>query len=91
MTARKQPVIRLGSLEEKKQQLSYSQIKRITNNFARKIGEGGFAKVFLGYLDNTQVAVKVLKSSVQGYKEFEAEVSHHEQLNIILIIQALLI
>ena len=51
----------------------------MTNNFETKIGEGGFAKVFLGYLDNTQVAVKVLKSSVQGYKEFETEVSHHEQ------------
>ncbi|CAK9325334.1 unnamed protein product [Citrullus colocynthis] len=87
--ARKQPVIRLGSLEEKKQQLSYSQIKRITNNFERKIGEGGFAKVFLGYLDNTQVAVKVLKSSVQGYKEFEAEVKlllriHHRNLTSLI-------
>ena len=79
MTARKQPVIRLGTLEEKKQQLSYSEIRRITNNFERQIGEGGFAKVFLGNLDDSQVAVKVLKSSVQGYKEFEAEVSHHHQ------------
>ncbi|XP_022981222.1 putative leucine-rich repeat receptor-like protein kinase At2g19210 [Cucurbita maxima] len=83
--ARKQPIIRLGSLEPKNQQLSYSQIQRMTNNFETKIGEGGFAKVFLGYLVNTQVAVKVLKSSVQGYKEFETEVKlllriHHTNL-----------
>ncbi|KAA0063360.1 putative leucine-rich repeat receptor-like protein kinase [Cucumis melo var. makuwa] len=83
--ARKQPVIRLGKLEENKQQLSYSEIRRITNNFERQIGEGGFSKVFLGNLDDSQVAVKVLKSSVQGYKEFEAEVKlllriHHRNL-----------
>ncbi|XP_008464660.2 putative leucine-rich repeat receptor-like protein kinase At2g19210 [Cucumis melo] len=83
--ARKQPVIKLGKLEENKQQLSYSEIRRITNNFERQIGEGGFSKVFLGNLDDSQVAVKVLKSSVQGYKEFEAEVKlllriHHRNL-----------
>ncbi|XP_022940055.1 putative leucine-rich repeat receptor-like protein kinase At2g19210 isoform X2 [Cucurbita moschata] len=83
--ARKQPDVRITSLEPKKHQLSYSQIQHMTNNFETKIGEGGFAKVFLGYLDNTQVAVKVLKASVQGYKEFEAEVKlllriHHTNL-----------
>ncbi|XWS18923.1 hypothetical protein CRYUN_Cryun32bG0086600 [Craigia yunnanensis] len=36
---------------------------------------GGFGTVFLGCLDNTQVAVKMLsESSDQGYKEFHAEV-----------------
>lgn len=48
---------------------------RITNNFERVIGEGGFGTVYHGYLDDTQVAVKMLSpSSVQGYKQFKAEV-----------------
>ena len=48
----------------------------ITNNFQRVIGQGGFGKVYDGFLENgTQVAVKLLsESSNQGLQEFLAEV-----------------
>jgi len=48
----------------------------MTNNFQRALGEGGFGVVYHGYLNGSeQVAVKLLsQSSVQGYKEFKAEV-----------------
>ncbi|KAL5576819.1 hypothetical protein UlMin_018518 [Ulmus minor] len=61
-------------LEPKKQQFSYSEILSITNNFEQIIGKGGFGSVYLGYLNDTQVAVKMLsRSSRQGYKQFHAE------------------
>ncbi|KAI9401930.1 hypothetical protein POPTR_001G191701v4 [Populus trichocarpa] len=55
-------------------------------NFGRILGKGGFGTVNHGYLNDTQAAVKMLTpSSVQGYKEFEAEVKlflrvHHRNL-----------
>ncbi|XP_059645483.1 probable LRR receptor-like serine/threonine-protein kinase At1g05700 [Cornus florida] len=62
------------SFEMKNRQLTYSEVLSITNNFQRVIGKGGFGTVYHGYLGNSQVAVKMLSlSSVQGYKEFQAE------------------
>ncbi|KAK0597275.1 hypothetical protein LWI29_023585 [Acer saccharum] len=59
----------------------------MTNNFQRIIGKGGFGTVYYGCLDDsTQVAVKMLSpSSIQGYKQFQAEVEllmrvHHKNL-----------
>ncbi|KAL5757666.1 hypothetical protein ACOSP7_020277 [Xanthoceras sorbifolium] len=75
-----------GSLEPKSRSLSYSDVVRITNNFERIIGQGGFGTVYYGNLGDTQVAVKMLSpSSVQGYKQFQAEVDllirvHHKNL-----------
>ncbi|KAJ4717965.1 protein kinase family protein [Melia azedarach] len=75
-----------SSLELKSRRFSYSDVMRITNNFERVIGEGGFGTVYHGCLDDTQVAVKMLSpSSVQGYKQFKAEVEllmrvHHKNL-----------
>ncbi|CAA6672842.1 unnamed protein product [Spirodela intermedia] len=64
-------------------QFSVSDVVRITNNFERPIGRGGFGTVYHGRLkDETQVAVKVVsKSSSQGAKEFRAEVSHSDSAN----------
>ncbi|KAF8031032.1 hypothetical protein BT93_D0269 [Corymbia citriodora subsp. variegata] len=75
------------TLRLKHRPFKYGEISRITGNFGRVIGEGGFGKVYLGTLDNgTTVAVKMLsESSKQGYKEFQAEaqllmILHHRNL-----------
>ncbi|OMO66429.1 hypothetical protein COLO4_30558 [Corchorus olitorius] len=62
------------SLETKKKLFTYAEVQRMTNNFERILGKGGFGIVFHGYLEGTQVAVKMLSlSSVQGTKQFQAE------------------
>ena len=59
----------------KKQQFTYSEIQRITSNFQRVLGEGGFGKVYHGYLNGNEVAVKMISaSSIQGHRQFLAEV-----------------
>ncbi|KAJ6963639.1 hypothetical protein NC652_002073 [Populus alba x Populus x berolinensis] len=73
-------------LEEKRRQFTSSDVLKMTNNFGRILGKGGFGTAYHGYLNDTQAAVKMLSpSSVQGYKEFEAEVKlllrvHHRNL-----------
>ncbi|KAJ0008265.1 hypothetical protein Pint_29491 [Pistacia integerrima] len=63
------------SLELKNRRFSYSEVVKITNNFETVIGKGRFGTVYLGYVDDNQVAVKMLSpSSAQGYKQFQAEV-----------------
>eukprot|EP00253_Pinus_taeda_P035175 PITA_35175 len=66
---------------------SLSQIKKITNNFAEKLGEGGFGVVYKGKLRNgTLVAVKLLDRHRQGEStDFMNEVAtigrlHHVNL-----------
>ncbi|XP_065868592.1 LRR receptor-like serine/threonine-protein kinase IOS1 isoform X2 [Euphorbia lathyris] len=74
------------SLESKGRHFTYSEVVSMTNNFKRVLGKGGFGTVYHGYLDDTEVAVKMLSpSSAQGYKQFQAEVSlllrvHHRNL-----------
>ncbi|KAJ7951675.1 protein kinase family protein [Quillaja saponaria] len=78
------------SLESKKRQYTYSNLLKITNNFERIIGKGGFGTVYHGYIDDTQVAIKMLSpSSVQGYQQFQAEVKllmrvHHRNLTSLI-------
>ncbi|CAB4272452.1 unnamed protein product [Prunus armeniaca] len=56
-----QPNNQIDSFESKKRQFTYSDILRITNNFQTKVlGRGGFGKVYHGFVDDTQVAVKLL-------------------------------
>ncbi|KAI3521453.1 hypothetical protein L1887_10919 [Cichorium endivia] len=75
-----------GGLEIKKQKFTYSEVKRITDNFKVVIGKGGFGQVYHGYIGDAQVAVKMLsESSLQGDKEFQAEAYlllsvHHKNL-----------
>ncbi|GMN20054.1 hypothetical protein TIFTF001_045273 [Ficus carica] len=62
------------SLEAGKRQFTYADVLRITNNFERVIGKGGFGTVYHGHVGDTQVAVKMLsRSSVQGYQQFQSE------------------
>ncbi|XP_030972959.1 LRR receptor-like serine/threonine-protein kinase IOS1 [Quercus lobata] len=78
------------SLESLQRQFTYADLIRITNNFERVLGKGGFGKVYHGYIDDTEVAVKVLSlSSVQGYQQFQAEVKllmrvHHRNLTTLV-------
>ena len=62
-------------LQFKKQIYSYSDVLKITNNFNTIVGKGGFGTVYLGYIDDTPVAVKMLSPSiVHGFQQFQAEV-----------------
>ncbi|KAH9713959.1 protein kinase domain-containing protein [Citrus sinensis] len=87
---RKQAGKKKGSLELENRKFSYFDVLKITNNFERVLGKGGFGTVYHGYLDDKQVAVKMLSSSsVQGYKQFQAEVellirAHHKNLTILV-------
>ncbi|KAH9665594.1 protein kinase domain-containing protein [Citrus sinensis] len=67
------------SLELENRRFSHSQILRLTNNFEKVLGKGGSGTVYQGYLDTTPVAIKMLyPSSVQGTKQFEAELKQHK-------------
>ncbi|VVA24289.1 PREDICTED: probable LRR receptor [Prunus dulcis] len=80
------PSIQQGPLEPSQRQFTYSEVLEITHNFERIVGRGGFGTVYHGYIDDTQVAVKMLSpSSIQGYQEFYSEVNllmrvHHRNL-----------
>ncbi|PNT72056.1 hypothetical protein BRADI_2g38948v3 [Brachypodium distachyon] len=54
---------------------TYKELEMITNGFQRMLGQGGFGRVYDGFLeDGTQVAVKLRShASSQGVKEFLAE------------------
>jgi serine/threonine protein kinase len=72
------PNIENQSLESIQRQFKYSEVIRITNNFERILGKGGFGSVYHGCIDDTQVAVKMLSpSSIQGYQQFQAEASNY--------------
>lgn len=65
---------------------SYEDLKVATENFSKKLGEGGFGSVFEGTLkDGTKIAVKCLDGLTQVKKSFVAEVEtigsiHHVNL-----------
>ncbi|CAM0877783.1 unnamed protein product [Alopecurus aequalis] len=67
-------------------EFTHSELAAATDNFSeeRKIGRGGFGPVYRGYLskEGRHVAIKVLsqEQSVQGLKEFQAEVTILSQL-----------
>lgn len=65
-----------NGMQIRKQQYTYSEVQSITDNFNVVIGKGGFGTVYHGHIDDTEVAVKMLsESSLQGDKEFQAEVT----------------
>ncbi|KAI4305445.1 hypothetical protein L6164_028810 [Bauhinia variegata] len=88
MTTERDPKDTLMKIQ--KRQYSYSDVINITNNFDKIIGKGGFGTVYLGFIDDIRVAVKMLSpSSAQGYQQFQAEVKllmtvHHRNLTSLI-------
>ncbi|KAJ1278701.1 hypothetical protein BS78_04G098600 [Paspalum vaginatum] len=53
---------------------SYKRLREATNNFSKKLGQGGFGPVYEGKLGNVKIAVKCLRDIGHGKEEFMAEV-----------------
>ncbi|XP_031373197.1 probable serine/threonine-protein kinase PBL3 [Punica granatum] len=72
---------------------TYHELKNVTRNFQNLIGEGGFGRIYLGWIDlqtlcatkpgnGTAVAVKKLRpEGFQGHKEWMSEVRYLGQLH----------
>ncbi|XP_044489874.1 LEAF RUST 10 DISEASE-RESISTANCE LOCUS RECEPTOR-LIKE PROTEIN KINASE-like 2.1 isoform X1 [Mangifera indica] len=77
-----------GSLAPKR--YSYSDIKKMTNSFKHKLGQGGYGGVYRGsLLDGSNVAVKVLNESKGNGEEFINEVatiSRTSHVNIVTLL-----
>ncbi|KAG0605925.1 hypothetical protein M758_9G098700 [Ceratodon purpureus] len=79
-------VIELDGVSEATTRFRYKELAVATNNFTNELGKGGFGSVYKGVLASGQaVAVKKLDESVQGEKQFRAEVAtigniHHFNL-----------
>ncbi|KAF5450916.1 hypothetical protein F2P56_031229, partial [Juglans regia] len=67
----------------------YSDIKKMTNLFKEKLGQGGYGSVYKGkLLDGCLVAVKVLKESRENGEEFineVASISRTSHVNIVTL------
>ncbi|KAM3702559.1 hypothetical protein ACB098_04G034600 [Castanea mollissima] len=67
-------ILSYGSLAPK--HYSYSEIKKMTNTFINKLGQGGYSSVYKGKLpDGKLVAVKVLSESKGNGEDFVNEVA----------------
>ncbi|XP_009782267.1 rust resistance kinase Lr10-like [Nicotiana sylvestris] len=69
---------------------SYPEVKKMTEYFKNKLGQGGYGCVYKGKLHNgTLVAVKVLKESKGGGEEFineVASISRTSHINIVSLV-----
>ncbi|URE10478.1 G-type lectin S-receptor-like serine threonine-protein kinase SD2-5-like [Musa troglodytarum] len=68
---------------------TFEDLKLATENFSKKLGEGGFGTVYQGKIGDEEVAVKRLDGVGQGKREFLAEVEtigsiHH--INLVRLI-----
>lgn len=66
-----------GQMEVGNWHLSFSEVKKITNNFRKEIGRGASGSVYIGNFSNgSEVAVKKLStSSKEALRQFQNEVS----------------
>ncbi|XP_062010848.1 G-type lectin S-receptor-like serine/threonine-protein kinase At2g19130 [Rosa rugosa] len=71
----RQSIGALVSFEDSLVLFNYRDLTKATENLSEKLGEGAFGSVFKGILpDSTPIAVKQLKSLLQGEKQFQVEV-----------------
>ncbi|KAK3416535.1 hypothetical protein EUGRSUZ_H02301 [Eucalyptus grandis] len=67
---------------------SYSDIKRITQNFKCKLGEGGYGFVYRGILrSGNEVAVKILNKSKSNGQDFISEVATIGRIHHVNVVQ----
>ncbi|XP_016474278.2 LEAF RUST 10 DISEASE-RESISTANCE LOCUS RECEPTOR-LIKE PROTEIN KINASE-like 2.1 [Nicotiana tabacum] len=68
---------------------SYSNIKKMTNSFKEKLGEGGYGGVYKGNLNGHPVAVKILKATEGNGEDFineVASISRTSHVNIVTLV-----
>ncbi|CAJ2651501.1 unnamed protein product [Trifolium pratense] len=69
---------------------SYKEVKRITNSFRNKLGQGGYGVVYKAILsDGRQVAVKVINESKGNGEEFineVASISRTSHMNVVSLL-----
>ncbi|PRQ41675.1 putative glycerophosphodiester phosphodiesterase, protein kinase RLK-Pelle-LRK10L-2 family [Rosa chinensis] len=70
---------------------SYADIKKMTNGFKKKLGEGGFGSVFSGKLptNGVPVAIKVLKDSEGNGDDFVNEVGTIGRIHHVNVVRLL--
>ncbi|KAL3725520.1 hypothetical protein ACJRO7_030532 [Eucalyptus globulus] len=67
---------------------SYSDIKKITNNFKCKLGEGGYGSVYRGILKSgNEVAVKILNKPESNCQDFISEVATIGRIHHVNVVQ----
>lgn len=73
------------------QRFTYSDLKKITNFFKDKLGEGGYGAVYKGKIQNGEhlVAVKILKKSEGNAEDFINEVASIGKTNHVNIVNLL--
>ncbi|CAJ1951953.1 unnamed protein product [Sphenostylis stenocarpa] len=68
----------------------FSEVKKMTNNFSVKLGEGGFGVVYKGeILNGYPVAVKILSASKGNGQEFINEVASISRTSHVNVVQLL--
>lgn len=67
--------------------LTYSSLQTTSRQFY-VLGKGGFGTVYLGYIEKSQVAIKMLSSSsIQGFQQFQAEARWSKQIDLTFFYQ----
>ncbi|XP_026431699.1 rust resistance kinase Lr10-like isoform X2 [Papaver somniferum] len=67
---------------------SYNDVKKMTNNFKEKLGQGGFGYVYKGALrDNRAVAIKILTSTKGDGQDFINEVATMGKIHHVNVVQ----
>ncbi|TYI01245.1 hypothetical protein ES332_A11G188100v1 [Gossypium tomentosum] len=79
---------KFGSLAPRR--YSYAEIKKMTNKFNHKLGQGGFGSVYKGKLPDCRlVAVKVLSESKENGEDFMNEVASISRTSHVNIVSLL--